>query len=112
MTGSATARHQAGGSLYRLLRRADYASLQVKRHGHWVTYVVSRGQVKADTPSTLTISRPDGVTVTVKLSPSTRYKGISGESGLEIGKRAAVISVGGTAVRVHQKVTHNATPTA
>jgi hypothetical protein len=98
---SATAHHPKLKK-HGILAHADYATLQVKRHGQWVTYVLDRGKVTAVTSSQITIARPDGVTVSVALSSSTKYKGVSGESAVKVGQHASVISVNGSAVRVSQ----------
>jgi hypothetical protein len=98
---SSTTTH-AKAKRHGLLAHSDHATLQVKRHGHWVTYGLNRGKVKAATSSDITIVRPDGVTVSIPLTSRTKYKGVSGESGLQVGKHATVISAAGSALRVRQ----------
>lgn len=101
-TAAATSAHHAKAKKHGLLAHSDYATVQVKRHGQWVTYVLDRGKVTAVTSAQITIARPDGTTVQIALSSSTKYKGVSGESGIAVGHHASVISTGGSAIRVSQ----------
>lgn len=85
-----------------LLRRADHASIELKVKGQWVTYDVDRGTVTAVSPTSITLARPDGQSVTEAISPATRFRGVSSESGIQLHRPALVVSQGGTAVRIRQ----------
>jgi hypothetical protein len=95
-----------------LLRHSDYATVEVRRKGHWVTYVLNRGKVTAVSSGDITLKRPDGATVTIALAPTTKYRGVSGESALKTGRRANVLSTNGTALRVGQALHPKATQPA
>lgn len=100
---TAAVSHHAKAHRRSLLARSDYATVELKRHGHWLTYTLDRGKVTAVTSTHLTMVRPDGASVGLTLASSTKYKGVSGESSIRVGKRASVISLDGTAVRVTQR---------
>ena len=86
-----------GGMLRRLLARSAHASLVVRdRSGQWVTVDVDRGTVKSISSTSITLLRPDGVTVTAVLSSSTKFLR-QPESSVVAGDRAVVLQVGGTA---------------
>jgi hypothetical protein len=107
VTGSSTAHtpaaHASHPHLRGLLRRADYAAIEVKVKGTWVTYDFDRGKVTAGSSTSVTLLRPDGVSVTETITPSTRFRGISNASELTVGRSARVISVGGTALRIAER---------
>lgn len=84
------------------MRSADHATVEVKRHGAWVTLTFDRGKVTAASASSITLLRPDGRSTTIALSASTRYRGVTSASGLVTGRPAVVISEGGTAIWVAQ----------
>lgn len=97
-SGTKPAAHSAKKGL---LRRADHATFEVDRHGRWVTVTLDRGKVAAVSASSITLDRPDGHAVTVKLGPSTRYRGVaSSSSTVATGRRATVVSENGTALGV------------
>jgi hypothetical protein len=110
-TTAAKAKHPDARA-HGLLRHSDYATVEVRRKGHWVTYVLNRGKVTAVSSGDITIKRPDGDTVTIALAPTTKYRGVSGESGLKTGRRANVLSTNGTALRVGQALHAKATAPA
>lgn len=85
-----------------LLERADHATVEVKVKGQWVTYDIDRGKVSAVSPTSITVARPDGQSVTEKIDSSTKYLGVSGESAIQTGKSAMVVSDQGTALRIRQ----------
>jgi hypothetical protein len=96
----------------RLLGRSDYATIELHRHGQWITLVLDRGQVTAVTSSRITIKRPDGVTVSIALAATTKYRGLSGESAVRSDQRATVVSDNGTALRVSQRTPKATSTTA
>ena len=85
-----------------LLARADHGTLEIKRKGQWVTYELDRGKVTAVSPTSITLARPDGQTVTEAIDSATKFKGVSSEAGIQTGRSALVLSENGTAVRVRQ----------
>ena len=88
-----------------ILRRADHGTLDVKdKTGKFVTVTFDRGHVTAADAGSVTLQRPDGRTVTVKLTADTKYKGISSASAVVVGKPAIVVSdSGGAALLVAQR---------
>jgi hypothetical protein len=87
-----------------LLGRTDHATIEVRRHGHWVTIELDRGLVQKASSSAVTLLRPDGTTVTLAVTPTTKAVGVVAPADLAVGKRATVVSVGGAALRVVQHV--------
>ena len=85
-----------------LLARADRATLEIKQKGHWVTFSYDRGKVSGASPTSVSLALPDGHTVTIALTPTTHYQGISGANQLKTGKPAVVVSEAGKALRVRQ----------
>lgn len=85
-----------------LLSRTDHASLEVRKGGKWVTVDVDRGNVTAASTSSITLNRPDGQSVTLQISSSTKFRGkeASSASALKSGVRAMVISENGTAISI------------
>lgn len=107
-TGAKHAGHHAGVHCRHprsLLQRADYATAEVKVKGRWVTMTMDKGRVSAVSPTSMTLARPDGKSVTVALGAGTHYRGAaSSEAALKTGQTASVTSQGGTARVV---VAHN-----
>ena len=85
-----------------LLRRTDHATAEVKVQGQWVTYDLDRGKVTAITPTSITLLRPDGQSVTFTINSATRYGPSQSEATIATGRPAAVISKDGIAVRIRQ----------
>ncbi|MDE3203274.1 MAG: hypothetical protein KGQ66_03515 [Acidobacteriota bacterium] len=85
-----------------LASRADHATFEVKVKGTWVTYTVDRGKVGAVSATSITINRPDGQSVTETINGSTKYRGVSGETAIQTGRAAIVVSVNGAATRISQ----------
>ncbi len=85
-----------------LLPRTDHASLEVRQGGKWVTVDVDRGNVTAASTGSITLSRPDGQSVTLQISSSTKFRGKEATSAgaLKTGVRAVVISENGTATSI------------
>lgn len=94
-------RHPLAGALF---RRAVHGDLVVKdRTGQFVTVTVDKGKVTGHTPTSITLQRADGKSVTLALDSSTRYRGIASASEIADGKGAVVVSKGGTATVVAQR---------
>ncbi len=85
-----------------ILSRADHATVELKVKGQWVTYSVDRGRVGAVSPTSITIDRPDGHSVTETINSSTKFTGVSGGGAVQTGRAAMVISENGVAVRIRQ----------
>jgi hypothetical protein len=62
-----------------------------------------RGTLSASSADSLTLHRPDGVDVTVKLNSESRYKGVENAAALEQGQPVAVVAKDGTARVVMQR---------
>ena len=85
-----------------ILRRTDHATFEVKVKGQWVTYTLDRGQVSAVSPTSITLARPDGQSVTDAITPNTKYRGVTSESGIQLNKSAIVLSQNATALGIRQ----------
>lgn len=86
-----------------LAERSDHATVEVKAKGQWVTYTIDRGKVASVSAASITLARPDGQSVTISLTPTTKYHGVSGASAIQTGKGARVVSQNGSAVGVSQR---------
>lgn len=82
--------------------RADHATIEVRQKGQWVTYELDRGKVTAVSPTSITLARPDGQSVTEAIDSNTKYKGVASEADIQTGRPALVVSENGTAVRIRQ----------
>jgi hypothetical protein len=90
-------RHHHGG----LIARTDHATAEVRIKGQWVTLGLDRGQVTAVSSSAITLMRPDGHPVTIKIDAATKYSGgATSATSVQTGRRATVISDDGTARRI------------
>jgi len=108
-SGSATAssgqrddrRHRPGmGGLF---RRTVHGDLIVRGKTGFENVTYDRGKLTSVASGSLTIQRPDGPSVTVKLTSTTRYRGVSGPGELEVGKGTVVLSRDGSALVVGQR---------
>jgi hypothetical protein len=84
------------------LRRTDHATVEVKTKGRWVTYDLDRGTVSAVSPTSITLARPDGQSVTFTIGPATRFRGVGSESAIALHQPALVVSENGAALRIRQ----------
>jgi hypothetical protein len=83
------------GILRRLMTRSVHASVVVKsKGGTYVTLTLDRGTIKSISSSSITILRPDGVTVTAPLTSSTKFLR-SSESALAPGDKVVVVQESG-----------------
>ena len=85
------------------LRRAVHGDLVVRTKDGFENVSFDRGKVTAASASSITIERPDGVSVTKAVTPETRFKGIDSADQLEPGKGALVVSKGDGAVLIAQR---------
>lgn len=103
-TPSAAPSATPGTARRSLLGRSDHATLEIRQGGGWVTVDLDRGNVTAASTSSITLSRPDGQSVTFQLSPATKFGGkeATSASALKTGVRAVVVSENGTARSVRE----------
>jgi hypothetical protein len=101
----AAGKHRAAGRAERaILRRAVHGDLVVKdKSGQFVTVTFDKGKVTSHSDSEVTLERPDGKSVTLKLDGSTKYRGVASASAIRDGKGALVLSKDGTARMVGQR---------
>ena len=82
------------------LGRAAHAEAVVPKEGaegQWETVVLDRGKVTAASAEAVSLQRPDGPTVTVKVVASTKLKGVTSAADLAAGREVVVVSAGGEA---------------
>jgi hypothetical protein len=90
------------------LRRAVHGDLIVRTKAGFENVTVDRGKVTAVSATSITIERPDGVSVTKAVTSDTRFRGVDAAEQVERGKGALVVSKGNTAVLIAQR--HGDTP--
>jgi hypothetical protein len=95
LVGSAVAVAGPGKKPAKLVRGVHTEISLIKADGSTDVFVVDRGQVTAETTTSVTLSRKDGKTVTLGLSGDTKIRG-----DIQVGKGAIVFSRGGTAFAV------------
>ena len=94
LVGSAVA--VAGPGKTKSLVRGVHTEISlIKANGTTNVFVVDRGKVTAESASSVTLLRKDGVSVTLGLSADTKVRG-----DLQVNKGAVVFSRGGTAFAV------------
>ena len=88
-----------------ILGRTVHGSLIIKgKDGQFKNVSYDRGKESSHPGDTLVIARPDGKTVTVKLTSSTKYRGITAASQLQDGRPTVVVSdESGSALLVGQR---------
>lgn len=82
------------------LGRAAHAELVVPKEGaegQWETVIVDRGKVTAASAESISVQRPDGPTVTVRVTAATKVKGAASAADLAVGREVVVVSAGGEA---------------
>lgn len=82
------------------LGRAAHAEAVVPKKGapgQWETVVLDRGKVTAASADSLSIQRPDGPTVTVKVVAGTKVKGADKVADLAVDRQVVVVSSNGEA---------------
>ncbi|MBV8387944.1 MAG: hypothetical protein JO248_03500 [Acidimicrobiia bacterium] len=97
--GKARRTGQAGG----ILRRVVHGDLVVRGKDGFQNVTYDRGTEDGVSDNTLTITRPDGKKVSVKLTSTTRYRGVKDASQLQTGKQTLVLSKDGNALMVGQR---------
>jgi len=88
-----------GGKPHRLGRAAHAEFVVPKRdaEGQWETIVVDRGTVTAASAAAVSVQRPDGPAVTVKVTGATKVKGAASAAALAVGREVVVVSAAGEA---------------
>ncbi len=82
------------------LGRAGHAEVVVPKQGaegQWETVIVDRGQVTAASADSISVQRPDGPTVTVRVVAATKVKGAATVAELTAGRQVVVVSAAGDA---------------
>jgi hypothetical protein len=85
-----------------LLRRTVHGDLVVRTKDGFQHVTYDRGKLASASGNTLTVTRPDGATVTVTVNDQTKYRGVSGFAQLQTGRATLVLSKDGVAVLVAQ----------
>ena len=86
-----------------LLRRVVHGDLIVRGKDGFQNVTYDRGTEDGVSNNTLTITRPDGKQVSVKLTSDTKYRGVKDASELQAGKQTLVLSKDGNALMVGQR---------
>jgi hypothetical protein len=86
-----------------LAARTVHADLKVKAGDGFANLTYDRGEVTAVSDAAITLRRPDGVSVTVTLTATTRYVGVGGADEVATGRKAAVLARQGVALVVAQR---------
>lgn len=95
VAGSAVAVAGPGKKGKGLVRGVHAEISLIRANGSTDAFVVDRGEVTAETSSSFTLKRKDGVSVTLGLSADTKVRG-----DIQVGKGAVAFSRGGTAFAV------------
>ncbi len=86
------------------LRRAVHGDLVVKgKDGAFVPVTFDRGKVTAASATSVSIERPDGVKVTVTVTPETTFRGVKDAAALKVGEPALMVSEAGKARTIGQR---------
>ncbi|HEV2361541.1 MAG TPA: hypothetical protein VGS21_07555 [Acidimicrobiales bacterium] len=95
--------------LAKMLRRSPHLEFVVKdKAGQWITVDIDRGAVTSISSTSITIERPDGVSVTAKIDSSTHFRKTP-EGQIHDGARAIIVQWSGSA---HLILSKNATSTS
>jgi len=85
------------------LKRVVHGDLIVRGKDGFQNVSYDRGKEDGVSDNTLTITRPDGKKVSVKLTSDTNYKGVKDASELQAGRPTLVVSKDGNALIVGQR---------
>jgi hypothetical protein len=87
-----------------ILRRVVHGDLVVRgKDGNFENVTYDRGTLDGVSGDTLTLTRPDGKKVSVKLTSDTKFRGVANASELKAGKQTLVTSRDGKALTVAQR---------
>jgi len=76
-----------------LLGRIDHGVVEVKdASGAWITVDYDRGKLASVSGNALTLARPDGQSVTLTVTPTTTFRGVTSEAGLVVGRPTIIVS--------------------
>jgi len=96
---------RAGRPGANIVGRAVHGDLVVRgKDGGYENVSIDKGIVQAKGDHTITLKRPDGPAVTIKIDDNTRYRGVDSFDAVETGKPAVIVSKDKTAVMVGQRV--------
>jgi hypothetical protein len=98
--------------LAKIIGRAVHGQIVVRTKSGFETVTFDRGKVTNATSTSITLLRPDQVSVTLTLGSATRYLGITGASDIKSGQGAVVISRDGAATAVAQRAKPRASSSA
>jgi hypothetical protein len=105
LIGSAVAVAGPGKKGKGLVRGVHAEISLIKADGATDSFVVDRGKVAAESPTSVTLARKDGKSVTLGLDANTKIRG-----DIQVGKGAIVFSRGGTAFAVLAPRSEKGTP--
>jgi len=94
---------KAGKAARSLLARADHGTLEVRKGTAWITVDFDRGTVTAASATSVTLHRPDGQSVTLAITPATKFRGVTSASQLTTGRHAIAISQAGNALHITER---------
>lgn len=100
---AAQGKGRRAGQANGILRRVVHGDLVVRGKDGFQNVTYDRGTENGVSDNTLTITRPDGKQVSVKLTSTTRYRGVKDASQLQTGKQTLVLSKDGNALMVGQR---------
>ena len=105
-------RRGAGRIIGRLLRRSVHATFLVKDGTKgYVTVTLDRGTVQSVSSSSITVMRPDGVSVTESVTTSTKFVRTP-QASLAAGQKVILVEEGGSARDVVALARHGARASA
>ncbi|HZQ27583.1 MAG TPA: hypothetical protein VFA94_07785 [Acidimicrobiales bacterium] len=84
------------------LGRVVHGDVIVRTKNGFENLTVDRGTLDAKDANSVTVKRPDGPSVTVKVDDKTRYRGAGSLANLQTGQPVSVVSKDGTALIVAQ----------
>ena len=85
-----------------LLRRVEHGDLIVRTKNAFQPVTIDRGRVTAASATSVTIVRPDAISVTVTIDSNTKFRGVTSAAAIATGKPAVVVSHEGKAITVRQ----------
>jgi hypothetical protein len=85
-----------------LLRRAVHIEAVVRTKSGYETVDVDRGTVASISPTSITITRPDGPQVSANITPTTKFRGVQ-QSQIQDGQTVRVVQTGGNALQIAER---------
>jgi hypothetical protein len=102
--GAAGAKVKGAG----ILRRADHGDIEVQVKAAkgapktWETITFDKGNVTDVAADHITVARPDGQSVTLKIDATTKFHGVAAVAEVQKDKPVIVLSKGGLATQILQ----------